>query len=136
MNDCNVSKTRNFLMLIIYNKNSVFYVQRQINHIFWKTRHFVKAFINDIVIKSKFFNEHFVHFRNVFRIFSRFNIFIKSTKVLFNYLNLIHLRQKVNALSLFITKGKLKTIAKFKFSITLKNLKHYLNLTDYIRDQI
>ena len=87
-------------------RNSVFYVQRQINHILKKVRHFVKTFINDIVIKSQFFDEHLTHLRSIFQIFSKINIFIKSIKVFLIYLNENLLNQKINVLKLSITNEK------------------------------
>ena len=118
------------------NRSSVLYAQRQINHIFRIMRHFVKAFIDNIDIKLKSFNEHFAHFRKIFKLFSKFNILIKSIKVFFDYPNVILLKQRVNVLNLFIIDEKLKIIAEFKFLSTFKNLKNYLDLTDYIRDHI
>lgn len=125
-----------FLILVMSNRNSVFYVQRQMNHILKNVRHFAKAFIDDIVIKFRSFNDHVAHLRKIFSIFCKFNISIKSTKVFLNYSNVVLLRQRVNVLRLSTTDEKLKIIAEFKFSNTLKNLKHYFDLTKYIRDHI
>ena len=127
---------KTFLISVMNNRNSISSVQRQMNHILREVRHFAKAFIDDIVIRSRSFNEHLAHFREVFTIFSRFNRSIKSTKVFFDYSDVILLSQRIDVLNLFIIDEKLKTIADFKFSNILKNLKHYLDLTNYIRDHI
>ena len=99
-------------------------------------RHFVKTFINDIVIKSRFFSDHIIHFRSIFKIFSKLNISIKLIKVFLNYSNVVLLRQRIDALKLSTTKEKLKVIANLKFSNIFKNLKHYLKFTKYIRNHI
>ena len=102
-----------FLVSMMNNWNFVAYVQRQINHILRKVRHFVKTFIDDIVTKSRFFNEHFAHLRSIFKILLKYNISIKLTKMFSEYLNVVLLKQRVNALRLSTTNKKLKVI-KFK----------------------
>lgn len=106
------------------------------NHILKKVRHFVKTFIDDIVIKSRSFNEHFVYLRNILRIFLKYNISIKSTKIFLKYLNVVLLKQRVNALKLSTTNEKLKAITDLKFFDILKNLEHYFDFTKYIRNHI
>ena len=118
------------------NRNSVLYVQRQINQILRHVCHFAKIFIDEIVIKSRFFSNHIIHFRSIFKEFSRLNISIKLIKVFLNYLNVVLLRQRVDALKLSTTKKKLKVMANLKFLSTFKNLKHYLKFTKYIRNYI
>ena len=125
-----------FLVSIMSNRNSVLYVQRQMNQILRHVRHFAKTFINDIVIKSRSFSDHIIHFRSIFKIFSRLNISIKLIKVFLSYSNVVLLKQRVDELKLSTTKKKLKVIVSLKFSNILKNLKHYLKLTKYIRNHI
>ena len=127
---------KTFLIFVMSNRNSVSYVQRQMNRILREIRHFAKAFIDDIVIRFRSFNEHFVHFRTVFSIFVNLNISIKSIKIFLDYSNVVLLKQRVNVLRLSITDEKLKTIACLKFSDTLKEFEHYLDLTEYIRNHI
>ena len=127
---------KTFLVPVMSNRNSVPYVQRQMNRILREIRHFAKAFIDDIVIRFRSFNEHIVHLRTIFSIFVDLNISIKSIKIFLSYSNVVLLRQRVDALELSITDEKLKAIACLKFPDTLKELEHYLDLTEYIRNHI
>ena len=117
------------------NWNSISYVQRQINYILKNVRWFFKAFINDIVTRFRSFKNHLTHFKKS-SIFFKFNIFIKSTKMFFNYFNVVLLKQRINVLNLSITSEKLKIIISFKFFKTFKNLKDYFDFTKYIRNHI
>ena len=125
-----------FLMSVMKNKNFVSYVQRQMNDILRAYRHFVKTYIDDIVIKSKSLSEHLTHLRIVFKLFVTYNIAIKSIKVFLDYSNVFLLRQRINSLDLVTNKKKFKTVANIKFSSTFQNLKHYFDFIDYIRDHI
>ena len=126
---------KTFLISVMKCKNSVTYVQRQMNT-FLKYLIFAKIYIDDIIIKSKNMRKHMLHFRTVFKLFNKLNISIKSIKIFIVYSDVVLLKQKVNALNLIIIKEKLKAIAEIKFSETFENLKHYLKFTDYIRDHI
>ena len=117
-----------FLISVMNNRNSVSYVQKQMNIIFQTMKHFAKAYIDDVVIRFKSFNEHLMHFQTIFEMFSKCNIFIKSIKVFLKYLDVTLFDQKVNALNLSITKDRFKVISRTKFSITFKDLKHYFKL--------
>ena len=81
-----------------------------------KVQHFVKIFLNDIVIKSQFFDKHFTFLRSIFQIFSKINISIKLTKVFLSYSNVNLFNQKINVLKLSTTNEKLKVITDLKFS--------------------
>ena len=125
-----------FLVPVMRNRNSIPYVQRQMNDILRAFRQFVKVYIDDVIVKSNSLKEHLTHLRIVFNLFVKFNIIIKSTKVFIDYSNVALLEQRVNSLKLSISEKKLKTIANIKFPETLQDLKHYLELTKYIRDHI
>jgi hypothetical protein len=50
-------------------KNSVSYVQRQIDRVLHPYRDFARAYIDDVVIFSKTLDEHIAHLRQVFQTF-------------------------------------------------------------------
>ena len=125
-----------FFVSIMKNKNSILYVQRQMNDILRIFRQFVKVYIDDVIIRSNSLKEHLTHLRIVFNLFVKFNIAIKSIKVFIDYSNVALLEQRVNSLKFSISEEKLRAIANIKFSETLQDLKHYLELIDYIRDHI
>ncbi len=91
---------KTFLILIMSNRNSMTYVQRQINILLNDLRKFVKTYINNIICRSKSFQKHLNYFRILFRIFLRKRIIINSLKTFLDYQSVILLRQRVNALEL------------------------------------
>ena len=84
------------LVSVIKNKNSIFYVQRQINDILNIFQHFVKVYIDDVVIKSNSLKKHLTHLKTVFKLFVKLNITIKLFKMLISYSNVALLKQRVN----------------------------------------
>ena len=62
-------------------KNSSIYVQRQIDKLLRDFRSFAKAYIDDIVIFSNTLKEHLNHLQQVFALFEKYNIAIKSFKI-------------------------------------------------------
>lgn len=106
------------------------------NNILKSFRHFLKVYIDDVIVDSNSLKEHLKYLNIAFKVFVKFNITIKSFKVFIDYSNVTLLRQRSNSLEFSISEKKLKTIADIKFSETLQNLKHYFELTDYIRDHI
>lgn len=72
-----------FLISVMNSRNSVAYVQRQENTLLRQFRDFVKVYIDDIIVKSKSFNEHIFHLRQIFQLFVNKNIELNSLKVFF-----------------------------------------------------
>jgi hypothetical protein len=96
-------------------------------------REFVKAYMNDIMIFFKTLNDHFTHLRAVFERLWHYNVALNLKKVFLDYSSIVLFEQMINALNLITAKEKLATIANFAFSIILKKLKTYLELTSYMR---
>ena len=117
-------------------KNFSAYVQRQIDRLLKRFRRFARVYVNDIVIFSKTIEKHVVHLRSVFDMLQHNNIFIKFNKIFLNYSSVTLLDQKMNSFDLFINVEKLKTIIKIQFFKTLRLLKIYLNLIDYLREYV
>lgn len=72
----------------------------------------------------------------MFGILQKFNISIKSFKTFLAYFSVRLLEQKMNFLKLTTNKDKLRAISKFRFLNILRQLKHYLDLTDYMREYV
>ena len=117
-------------------KNSFVYVQRQIDKLFRFCRAFARAYINDVIIFSKNQQKHLNHLKTVFEIFQKFNVSIKSSKTFFVYFSIRFLDQKMNFLNFVTNENKFQIINKFKFSITFRQLKHYLNLIEWFRKYV
>ena len=99
-------------------------------------RHFVKTYVNDIVVFSRTKIEHEIHLRKIFSMLDKNNISIKSIKIFLNYSSISLFDQKIDSLNLITFEKKLKTIIKFRFSRTLRQLETYLDLIDWLRDYI
>ena len=70
-------------------RNSSVYVQTQINRILRSFTHFVKTYIDDIIIFSKFFDEYISYLRKFFDILFEKSISINSKKVFIEYFSII-----------------------------------------------
>lgn len=71
---------------------------------------FAKIYMDNIVIRFRFFDNHISHSRVIFEIFIKNNISIKSIKMLLKSSSVTLLDQKVNALILSTIKQKFKTL--------------------------
>jgi hypothetical protein len=96
-------------------------------------RDFVKAYMNDIIIFSKTLNEHLNHLRRVFKRLQNYNVILNSKKIFLDYFSIVLLEQVVDAFDLTTTEKKLVAIVNLIFSLSLKKLKIYLDLIEYLR---
>ena len=119
-----------FNITIMRYKNFLVYVQRQIDRLFRLHRHYVKTYVDDIVIYFKIFNEHKTHLRSIFDMFKINNISIKLKKIFIDYFTIHLLKQKMNFLKLITIEKKLKTIFRLSYSKTLQSLKIYLKFIE------
>ena len=101
-----------------------------------KFRKFTRVYVNDIVIFSHIKTKHETHFREIFFVLMKNNIFIKIVKTFLNYSNVSLLNQKVNSLKLTIVENKLKIIFKLRFFRIFRQLKFYMNFTNWLRDYV
>ena len=99
-------------------------------------RLFIKVYINDIVIEVRSLINYLLNLKSLFELFVKYNILILSIKIFLDYLNINLLKRRIDLFNLIIAEDKLEVIKIFKYLITLKVLKHYLNLTNYLRDNI
>jgi hypothetical protein len=65
-------------------KNNNFYVQRQVDRLF-RDVFFVKTFIDDIIIYSRFMKEHLDHLNRIFIILINNEIFVNLKKIFLSY---------------------------------------------------
>ena len=117
-------------------RNSSIYVQRQIDIILRKYRHFVRIYVDDIVIFFNTLKEHLEHLTLIFALFKKYNIVIKTFKTYFEYFIIVLLNQRVNNFDLFIVENKLKVILDLKFFHIFKHLKIYFDKIEYLRQYV
>lgn len=97
---------KTFNVAVMKYKNSLLYVQRQTNRVLRSCRNFVRAYIDDVVIFSKFLQEHLENLRSVFDFMLINNISINLKSAFLKYFSMSLLKQHVNSLDLFIEKEK------------------------------
>ena len=120
------------VIVLIY-RNSFVYVQRQINSILRKYWHFVKTYVNDIIVFSNSLKKHLRHLNQIFVFFKRMNIALKVNKIFFDYFIISLLNQRIDSLKMIIATDKLKVILNLIFSQTFKQLKIYLDKIECVR---
>ena len=123
-------------MSVMSCRNSVAYVQRQMNTLLRQFRDFAKVYIDDIVVRSKSLTEHISHLRQSFRLFVRKNIDLNLVKIFLSYSKVTLLEQRVNAFDLLIIENRIKTLTSLKMFDTFVKLETYLDLIEYIRQYI
>jgi hypothetical protein len=124
---------KQFNVCVMKYKNFLFYVQLQTNLMLKNLRNFVRAYMNDIIIFFKTLNDHLLHLRKIFQRLWHYNVVLNSKKVFLNYSFIMLLKQIIDVFDLIIAEEKLATIINLTFSISLKELKTYLNLNEYLR---
>ena len=125
-----------FNVTIMSYKNSSTYVQYQIDRVLREHRRYARVYVDNIVIFSRTLQEHMTHLRAIFTILNVNNITIKIVKVFVEYLTMQLLDQRVDFFELVTVEDKLKTIFMLKFSRSLRQLKIYLRLIDWLREYI
>ena len=105
-------------------------MQRQINRIFRVFRFFAKIYINDIVIFNHNLEKHLRYLNQVFVLFVKFNIVLKSSKTYLRYFTISLFEQKIDRFELSIAQKKLAIILQLKFFKILKILKIYLSMIE------
>lgn len=117
-------------------RNSPAYVQRMIDNILREQRKFARAYVDDIVIFSKTFEDHMRHLEEVFTQLEKFDIVLSPKKSFIGYPSIQLLGQKVDALGMATDEDKLKAIAQLKFPKTLHQLEHHLGPMGCLRQYI
>jgi hypothetical protein len=124
---------KQFNVCVMRYKNASSYVQRQTNLMLKDLRSFVRVYMNDIIIFFRTLDDHLEHLRSIFERFWHYNVTLNLKKIFLEHLSIVLLEQMIDVLNLTTAKKKLTTIANLAFSITLKKLKIYLELIDYMR---
>jgi hypothetical protein len=115
---------------IIKYKDSLLYAQRMMNRILRPHKAYIKAYIDNIIIFFKTFEDHIEHLDKIFELFDKIGIILKNFKVFLDYPSIILLRQRVDGLEILYSKDRITTILQLIFPFIFKQLKTYLGLTD------
>ena len=72
-------------MIIIRYKNSLAYIQRQINRLLREYREYARAYIDDIIIFLIILENYIRYLRAIFKLFIKYNIIINLKKTFIDY---------------------------------------------------
>ncbi|MGI4816790.1 MAG: reverse transcriptase domain-containing protein, partial [Janthinobacterium lividum] len=125
-----------FNVAVMGYRNSVSYVQRQIDTVLRDLRKFARAYIDDCVIFSSTLNEHLHHLEEVFKVFRRYNISINPKKAFLAFPSVKLLGQHIDSFGLATAEDKLKAISQLHYPETLSQLEGYLGLTGWLRQYV
>ena len=117
-------------------KGSPPYAQRQIDRILRPYRKFIRAYIDDMVVHSRTFEEHIQHLHTLFELFQRIHICLSPKKSYLGFPSVQLLGQRVDSLGLTTSTEKLDAILKLDFPRTLKDLETYISLTGWLREYV
>jgi hypothetical protein len=120
---------------VMSHRNTKAYVQREMNNIL-REYSWIKAYIDDVIVFNKTLKDHLEHLNQLFALFEKLNITLKTKKTYLEYLSISLLKQKIDSLDLIIAENKLKTIVKLSFLKTLKKLKKYLDMIEWLKDYV
>ena len=114
-------------------KNSSSYVQRQTDQMLRSYREFFRVYMNDIIVFSKILKKYIAHFKQIFQLFVSKRVNLAFNKSFLNYSFIMLFEQRVDNLDLSISAEKIAIIIFLRFSQSLKNLKHFFDLIDWLR---
>ena len=88
------------------------------------------------MISSYFFKtlkKHINRFRQIFQLFQKRRVNLTFIKFFLKYFFITLLNQKIDNFELFIIAKKIAIITSLQFSISLRKLKYFLKLIDWLR---
>ena len=107
-------------VVVMSYRNSSTYVQRQIDKLL-RDYFFAREYVNDIVMFFSSLKKHLRHLNEIFALFKRYNIVIKSFKTYLDYSIVQLFDQKIDNLNMTIVKNKIEIIVVLNFFHVLKH---------------
>jgi hypothetical protein len=80
---------------------------------------FARAYIDDIIVFSRILQKYIQHLHILFKLFNEIYIYLNSDKIFLGFLFITLLEQKIDNLSIFIIKEKIKIVSLLKFHTIL-----------------
>ncbi|AEO53445.1 hypothetical protein MYCTH_2049886, partial [Thermothelomyces thermophilus ATCC 42464] len=96
--------------------------------LFLKYHHFVRVYIDDIIIFNKIEEEYLEYLYTIYKILDKAHIYIGIAKSFIRYLAIRLLRYIINDKGITKTDNHITTFKKLKFLDTLDSLEHYLRM--------
>ena len=114
-------------------KNSVAYVQRKMDAWLRPHRSFYKIYIDDLTVWSLTLENHLQHLATLLKLFIEKGVVLSLIKTFLGYSIVTLLGQRVDAYGVSTVSEKIEALSKLTFPITLKSLKRYIGLTNFLR---
>jgi len=92
-------------------------------------RYFARAYVNNIVIFSKIFENYVEHFHIIFELLDSKSVTLLLKKSFIKYSIVTFLDQKINVFDLIVVTNKIDVIKRLKFFFILIDLELYFDLT-------
>lgn len=99
-------------------------------------RHFVRAYINDIVISSDSFEPHCTHLRTVYKLFEDLQLAINPRKSSAGYPLVNLLGFQVDAFGVATVEERIKAIVNIQMPTNLTDLETYLGMATFLRKSV
>ena len=125
-----------FNVIIMSYKDSSAYVQRMTDEILQSHHHYCWAYVNNIIIFFKTFDNYVSDLMLILSTLKVSDIILKTLKCFIKYLQALLLSIRVNMFKIIIDENCIKTITAIKFSQTFYQLKIYLSKTEYLRSSV
>ena len=106
-------------------RNFQIYVQKQIDKLLYEYKHFVKTYVDNVIIFFQSLKKHFRHLNQIFDLFAKINVMFKSFKIYFEYFLMFLLNQKIDNFDFSIVEKESKVILNINFSQLLKHFESY-----------
>ena len=117
-------------------KHAPAYAQRFMDKIFCKYRHFVRVYIDDIVVFSDSFEEHLEHLKIVLGILAKWRVIVAARKSFIGYPSIQLLGFLVNGEGIANTPNRLKALQIIEFPTNLSLLETFIGMAGYVRNGI
>ena len=110
--------------------------QRMINKVLSGLDTFAGAYLDDILIYSKTFEDHLVHLEKVFDCLQEAKLVAKPSKCVIGHAQIVYLGHLVGSGEMYPLKSKVEFLRQFPIPETKKQLRSFLGLASYYRRYI
>ena len=110
--------------------------QRMINKVLSGLDTFSGAYLDDILIYSKTFEDHLVHLEKVFNCLQEAKLIAKPSKCVIGHAQIVYLGHLVGSGEMYPLKSKVECLRQFPIPETKKQLRSFLGLASYYRRYI
>ncbi len=123
-------------MIFIGYTNFLPYIQHFIDKMLKLYRRYCRTFIDNIIIFSNTFKDHYKHLKTIFSLFEEKSININPEKLYIGYLFVELLSFYIDILSIYSIEDYIQSFRQLEFLTILKVLKTYLRAIGFLHSLI